>query len=227
MTNYQILPRFREIFARIYWKTRCLKRLRLAFIIITISAIAAFCGLVILETIFAPRVIGDSGDIRLSVPINVSSSGYFEYNETVDPGYFWSSANAYVYMCSPYAGIFNFTLEYSVDNSSSWIEVPIAKGQAIPQDLNQYTTVGSFSIDKPTTLRLYGRYELPSQNVPLPAGVTANQILRSLHGQIVFAAPRNAMLEILVFITLFSLSLSIIRFLKDEWCKETNKTGLQ
>lgn len=163
-------------------------------------------------------------NIPLSVSTFEESSGNFSINKSASPGYFCSSANIYAFTYSPYADIFNFTLELSTDNGT-WITVPFIISQSQPQDYNQFANLGSFIMDKPTTKTVYGRYVLPSQNVTLPSGITPYDILESVEGQIIIReqkTPRDNVLEILVLITLFSVSLSISRFLKEEWNKKEN-----
>lgn len=191
-------------------------------IVLILSFIVAFVGVRILEANYSPKVINPFDDIPLSVDPFVESSGYFCSNKSVAPGYFCSSASIYAFTYSPYADIFNFTLELSTDNST-WITIPLIKSQAQPQDYNQFVNLGSFVFDKPTITIVYGRYMLPAQNVSLPSGVTPYDILESVEAQILFKqqqTPRDQMLKVLVFITLFSVSISIIRFIREEWNKK-------
>ena len=201
-----------------------LNKLWNALLIIILSFIVAYVGLFILEANYSPKVINPFEDIKLSAPTFVESSGYFSINKSAVPGYFSSSADIYAFTYSPYADIFNFTLELSTDNSS-WVKVPFIKSQAQPQDYDQFANLGTFMMDKPTTTTVYGRYVIPPQNITLPSNVTPNDILKSVNGQIIIReheTPRDQMLEVLVFITLFSVSLSIFRFLRDEWNKKEN-----
>jgi hypothetical protein len=206
-------------------KLKRLKKLRNALIVIVISGIVAFTGLFVLESNYNPTVIDPFGDIRFSIPIDVASSGYLSYNESISPGYFSSSANVYAFMYSPYADIFKFKLEVSYDNNT-WIEVPFIKSNSKPEDFNQYANLGIFSIENPTTLKVYCHYVIPPQNISLPPNTTPYMILKSINGQILLKQETNAhdqMLEVLVFITLFSLSLSVVRLLRDEWTKEAKQ----
>ena len=206
----------------LFLKFKRLKKLRNALIVIILSIMVAFSFLYVLNLNFNPTVIDPFGDITFSIPTDVASSGYLSYNESISPGYFSSSANVYAFMYSPYADIFKFKLELSYDNNT-WIEVPFIKSTAKPEDFNQYANLGTFSIDKPTTLKVYCHYFIPPQNITLPPNSTPYTILKSIKGQILLKQETNAhdqMLEVLVFITLFSLSLSVARLLRDEWNKE-------
>jgi hypothetical protein len=207
---------------QLFLKLKSLKKLRNAVIVIFLSGIVAFAGLSLFNANYNPTVIDPFGDIRFSVPIDIASSGYLSYNESISPGYFSSSANVYAFMYSPYADIFKFKLELSYDNTT-WVEVPFLKSTSKPEDFNRYANLGAFPIDKPTTLKIYCHYFIPPQNITLPQNTTPYIILKSISGQILLKQETNAhdqMLEILVFITLFSLSLSVIRLLRDEWNKE-------
>jgi hypothetical protein len=139
------------------------------------------------------------------------------------PSYFSSAYKIYACQCSPYATAFQtFEVWLSLDNRS-WVEIPFLNRSSMPSDLSQYADLGFVAIDNPTTLVIYGRCFLPEQNLTLPSGVSMEQVLSSVQGQILFVkstTPRDQVLEILIITTLFLAFLQIIRFLREEWNKK-------
>jgi hypothetical protein len=200
-------------------KIKNLKKLWKGVAIILLSLLIAFAGLQVLESNYSAKTDIPFKNTTFHFP---AVNEYFNINDSVVPGYFASSASVYAFMYSPYADIFNLTLEISRDNSS-WIEVPFVKSVSEPQNSSQFADLGTFTIDKPSTIFVYGRYSVPPQEVKLPSNVTPQIIIESVKGQIILkqqATPRDQMLEVLVFLTLFSLSITIIKFLRDEWGKK-------
>ena len=201
-------------------KIGTLKKLWKVIVIIIISILLAFALTKILETSFSPSINVPLKNINFVVS---PEDQLFNISYYFLPGYFSSTANAYACLYSPYVDLFQFNVTLSVDNNS-WVELPLFKSASSPPNLKKYADLGLIANDKPMLITFYGIYSLPPQNPVFPPGVSNEMAVNSIKGLIVLQrqiTPRDQVLEILVFFSIFSVLIALSRLLKDEWNKKT------
>jgi len=160
-----------------------------------------------IESYEVPAQITISNETKDFPPIQIHTNG---------PSYFTSVGRVYVYFSSPYATAFKtFEVNMSLDKVS-WKVVPLLNSQS--NDRTKFADLGLVDLNSLVVV-VYGRYYVPPQNLQLPPNVTKEDFLKSLKGNIILereTAPRDRIIVILVFVTLFGVILRVtdLLFLK-------------
>lgn len=158
--------------------------------------------------------------LEQSIQFSVSQETKFSTTPGyVLPSYFTSIGTVYVYFVSPNAIFQTFNVEMSLDNVS-WKNIPLHYSSPGKKDYTQFAELGLISLEKLTSLSLYGRYYIPEQQIKLtPKGISKEEALSNVQSNLVIkkdTTPRDKTIEILVAITLFNGLFAVLRTLNDK-----------
>jgi hypothetical protein len=162
----------------------------------------------VLEYYESTQAIQSTSTTTLTVSNETSFATPFE--TVIEKGYFDSIGEVYVYLYSPYASDFVTLDVWMCRDNSSWVSVPFLNFTT--ENYTQMADLGVIELNNPN-LKIYQKYYFPPQSPNLPANVTKQDALNSVHSYVVvhrLATPTDRTNWFSLFLEIFGAVFTVI-----------------